>query len=724
MDRTALLDELARLVGITKEYWDIFGIKHEASYEVIEEVLRSLGFDVSSESSLINYIDLLKNKDWLIPIKPVYVIPHDEQPIRISLSLPDSEVNYIEVDISSDDTKGVIFRGATKEPTISIKKTINGIEYKRLTLQIPQDFRLDLGYYTISVLINNDKTLFSRLIITPQSAYLPDNLKTQKQWGISLNLYSLSSDDNWGVGDIGDLKKCLVSVLERGGSFVGINPLHAITNQKPYGISPYSPITKLFRNFIYIDVEKIDGIAEIRKEDKSLDLLIKDLRDSTFIDYEGVCQIKLKVLKRLFELFYKRHFVNKDDVAKSFQRYLDEKGDALLFFCTFCLLAEMKSKVKPIYDWRQWDEKYHSYNSKEVKAFQQRHKKGILFYAYLQWLLDCQIKEVSDTVKNNPDCIGIYNDIAVGSIRGGSDEWFYKDVFAKNINVGAPPDDFNPTGQDWGFPPLCPNKLMESAYEPLIRYIKENMRYAGAIRIDHALGIFRMFWIPQGRKPAEGVYVEYPFDDILRIISLESHLNKTIVIAEDLGTITDQARKSLKQYKMLSYRLLYFERKYPDVAFKMPEDYPEISISSVTTHDLPTLWGFWYLKDIELRRSLGMFSSEQEYQKAIVDRQRDKALLIEALKGAELLPLDMPVPDDLNDDIVAAIYGFISRSKAMLVAVSLDDIMRTLNQQNMPGTVDEYPCWLQKTPKMIEYLFKDDIFDKVCHMVSKYRKNN
>lgn len=721
MNTRELLNELLGLVGIIKEYWDIFGIRHEASDEVLLEILQSLGFDVSTEDALIKQIDYLKNKDWLIPINPVFIVPQDEQPVSIPVSLTTKEVKCIEILLSSEGKNEVLFKGLSNYPKVKSENLINGSLFKKFIIRLPQDFFLNIGYYSISITINNEDRLFSRLIITPKTAFLPDNLRAHKQWGLSVNLYSLWSDKNWGVGDISDLKMCLNHVLKRGGSFVGINPLHSITNQKPYGISPYSPITKLFNNFIYIDVEHVDGFNDVK--DKGLTHILKELQESSQIDYESVYKIKLKILKIIFEQFYQKYFLSNDKKGKAFKNYISEKGEALLCFSTYCVLAEQHGKEidKPINDWRQWNSIYHLYSSKEVKDFQKKHKREILFYSYLQWLIDCQIRDLSSIRHEHPDCIGIYSDIAIGSIRGGSDEWFYRDIFVENVNVGAPPDDFNPTGQNWGFPPLSPLKLKEHAYEPLIRYFQENMRYAGAIRIDHALGLFRMFWIPQGRKASEGVYIEYPFEDILGIISLESQINKTIIIAEDLGTITDQARQSLRRYNMLSYRLLYFERRYPDPSFLMPDEYPEMAICAANTHDLPTIWGFWYLKDIELRHSLGMFNTEEDYKRAILDRQRDKSFLVDALKRADLLPMDFTMPQDLDEDIILSIYGFIAKSKSLLMSVSLDDIMGTMNQQNMPGTVDEYPCWVQKTPKKIETLFDDDFFEKTCNILSKYR---
>ena len=284
---------------------------------------------------------------------------------------------------------------------------------------------------------------------------------------------------------------------------------------------------------------------------------------------------------------------------------------------------------------------------------------------------------------------------------------------AHGANVGAPPDDFSPDGQKWGFPPLIPEKIKDSGYELFIQTIQKNMKYGGAIRIDHALGLFRIFWIPDAMTPKDGAYVQQASEDLLRIIALESIRNKTMVIAEDLGTVGDNVRETLKRYRMLSYRLFYFERNYPDPSFLSPDRYPELALCAVTTHDLPTLYGYWRGRDIEVRRRLGNYSDDIWHQH-INDRERDKRLILSALRSQGVIPEDYPVDPEgvteMSSALCRSIYQYLARTPCKLLLVSLDDIIGTLDQQNLPGTVDEHPNWIRKTPLALEEIMQDQRF--------------
>jgi len=306
--------------------------------------------------------------------------------------------------------------------------------------------------------------------------------------------------------------------------------------------------------------------------------------------------------------------------------------------------------------------------------------------------------------------VGLYKDLAIGSIGGGSDTWNYQHVIAEGTDVGAPPDDFSVNGQNWGFPPIIPEGLKNSGYEIFIQAIKKNMKYGGALRIDHALGMFRLFWIPAGMHASYGAYLKYPTEELLRIIALESIRNKTIVIAEDLGTIGENVRETLLRFRMLSYRLLYFERNYPDPSFSRPEKYPDMALCSVTTHDLPTIYGYWSGRDIEAKKRLGVFPDEASLQSYINERERDKALLFDALKSEGAIKSDQP-DFEMTPELCLGIYEYLARTSCKLATVSLDDAIGTMDQQNMPGVTDSYPNWMQKTPVTLEQLMSDKWFE-------------
>jgi len=319
--------------------------------------------------------------------------------------------------------------------------------------------------------------------------------------------------------------------------------------------------------------------------------------------------------------------------------------------------------------------------------------------------------------------IGLYHDLAIGSISGGSDAWCYQDMIAGGVDVGAPPDDYSINGQNWGFPPIIPERWRERGYEFFIHTIRKNMRFGGALRIDHALGLFRLFWIPKGMSPGEGAYVNYPSEDLLRIIALESALNKTVVIAEDLGTIGENVREALKRFHMLSYRLLYFERNYPDPSFVPPERYPEMALCAVTTHDLPTLYGYWIGQDLKTKKELGMYPDKSLWQQYADERERDKELLLSALNSQGILPEGYPseakrIPR-MTPELCLAIYRYLVKTPCKLVLVSLDDMIGTLDQQNMPATVDSYPNWIQKMPLPLEEILSDRRFSDLSEIFKR-----
>ncbi len=727
-----LINELASACGIIHEYWDIFGNRHTASLESKKRVLQAMGLDCSSEDSMGRQIEELKVLRWSRLLQPVYVATVNELPLKIPVSIQiDGEgqgaINLCWSICPKGNNKEP-YREEINNPSIVEENSISGKRYIKTLFTLsntPEGHPLSFGYYDLKVTVTIGKKrqgATSRVIITPTQCYIdPTHWGGKDLWGLSINLYSLRSANNWGVGDLTDLARCVKEIYKLGGAFVGINPLHAITNQPPYGISPYSPISRLFMNFIYLDLNKVEGFHRLPMSE-DMQQKIELLRGRKLIDYKAVAELKIEVLERLFEDFYKNHIKKESKEAAIFRDYIEEQGEKLQLFALYCALAEdqgKKASKDPLYSWRNWDKSYHRIDSKETITFKERHKERVLFYCYVQWQIERQLVDVYEESK--PMGIGIYNDLAVGSIRDGFDEWLYQGLFASKANAGAPPDDFNPAGQDWGFPPFNPLALRENAYEPFIECLRSNMRYAGALRIDHALGLFRMFWIPSGSKPSEGVYVQYPWEDMLKIIALESHLNRTVVIAEDLGTITDQARDALRRFQMLSYKLLYFQRNYPDPSFTMPEHYPDHALCTVTTHDLPTLSGFWAGRDIELRNQLSLFSSRENYIATLKDRERDRHLLIDALIAKGILPKGHPVPQDMNTELMTAIYEFLALSRSKLLALSLDDLMGTMDQQNMPGTVEEYPCWIQKTPLLIEDFLRSEVMLRMSLMLKRYR---
>ncbi|RPI37477.1 MAG: 4-alpha-glucanotransferase, partial [Nitrospiraceae bacterium] len=725
--------ELAGLYGILPEYWDIFGKLHTATVDAKKAMLKAMKVQVESDEAIAIEIENRKNGPWKRFVEPTIVVSVHAQPLQIPLYIPvhAGDKDNLLITCLIEDENGMcneIKRGGANFEVLE-ERIIENNGYIKILLS--DELRRNTGYYTAVIECALNGGLFPdgsstirkkmKFIITPDACYLPPELEEGRAWGLSANLYSLRSARSWGIGDFKDLETIAGLVADKNGDFIGINPLHAIPNTHPYGLSPYSPISRLYRNFIYLHIE---DILEVKDSDEIQNLIkgasvrkkIQELQKLDLIDYEQAGKLKDKILRRAFDLFYEKHYKKATLRGNDFRKYISAEGESLESFATFLVLRNFFLK-KNIYTWQDWPEEYHDPSGHAVKKFKQQHQKEVLYYTYLQWLIDEQLMKISGHCKQNGMKIGLYYDLAVGSIAGGSDVWNYQEIFG-NADVGAPPDDFNPGGQNWGFPPVIPDNLKEHGYELFIETIRKNMKYGGALRIDHALGLFRLFWIPAGVSPREGAYLLQPAEDYLRIIALESERNRTIVIAEDLGTIDDTFREMLQSFRMLSYRLFYFEKNYPDPSFRLPAHYPSMALCAITTHDLPTVYGYWVGRDIEEKKQLGIYGDEEAWRNDIAARERDKRLILSVLKEQGLIPADFPedpagVPH-ITHELCMAIYRYLARTPCKLLLVSLDDILGTPSQQNMPGTVDSHPNWIQKTPGALDDMLHDKRFSDLA----------
>ncbi|PKL51496.1 MAG: 4-alpha-glucanotransferase [Nitrospira bacterium HGW-Nitrospira-1] len=725
-----MINELSGLCGILPEYWDIFGKLHTASLDTKMAMLRAMKIPVASDNDIAQAIAKQKARPWESFVEPVFVRSVNDQPLKIPVYIPvvsgqekNLEIKWIIEDETGKTHELKVFGD---EMHIIEERTIDNIRYLKVLLS--DELRRNTGYYTADIECKLASSTFpdgvealrkkTRLIVTPDTCYLPQELQQNRMWGLSANLYSVHSKSSWGIGDFKDLRSVVDMTAGLKADFVGVNPLHAIPNMYPYGISPYSPITRLYKNFIYLDIEDIPEVIEsdeIRAviQMKSFKRKIEELKMLGRIDYAKASQLKEQILRHAFDFFYERHYKKNTDRDNHFREFLSAEGRSIECFAVFLALWDFFRKTKNMQAWHEWPEEYHDPYGDTVNAFKKEHEKEALYYMYLQWLIDSQLMKISRHCREVGMKIGLYHDLAVGAISNGSDVWGYQKIIG-DADVGAPPDDFNPNGQNWGFPPMIPDNLKENGYELFIETVRKNMKYGGALRIDHALGLFRLFWIPAGMSPADGAYLLQPAEDFLRIIALESERNKTIVIAEDLGTIDDTFRQMLQSFHMLSYRLFYFERNYPDPSFKYPDQYPSMALCAITTHDLPTIYGYWAGRDIEVKKQTGIYRDEEAWRNDVIARERDKGLILSALKAQGIIPADFPEAPQMiphmTHELCIAIYRYLAQSPCKLLLVSLDDILGTLDQQNMPGTVDSHPNWMRKTPVSIEDMVHDKSF--------------
>ncbi|NJD56789.1 MAG: 4-alpha-glucanotransferase [Nitrospirae bacterium] len=721
-----LIDRLAELYEVLPGFWDIFGTWHAATLETKKGVLAAMRLKVGSAEDIEQEIRAKETGQWKSFLAPVHVIAEHEQPLAVPVFIPVEKGGEggLSVSFAMDDEEGRSDEVLLSGDALSMdgEMVIDGKRYVRTLLT--DTARRPMGYYTLTVTVRNGAgssgTLWkkAKVIIAPETCYLPENICESGLWGLAVNLYAIRSGRNWGVGDFTDLGELCRHVAAMNGSFVGLNPLHAIPNTRPYGLSPYSPISRLFRNVIYLDVEAVEDVAEsaaarAAMDDRSFRTALNELRHASLLDYEKVASLKMSILRHAFRHFHDMSYVSDTARGREFRAYLETEGETLRSFGLYLELREHFMRTENVYAWQDWPAAYRGHEQDAVRQFRHDHDLEILFHSYVQWLLDKQLADVQAACCSAGMNVGLYHDLAVGAIGGGSDIWMYQDV-AGGADVGAPPDDFNPNGQNWGFPALIPEKLRETGYELFIETLRQNMRHGGALRIDHALGLFRLFWIPSGMSPKQGGYVRQPARDLLRIIALESRRNRTIVIAEDLGTIDEEFREMLQRFRVFSYRLLYFERNYPDPSFKLPGQYVPTALCAVTTHDLPTLYGYWEGHDIAVKGRIGIYADDDAREQDRAARQRDRGLLLSALRQENLLPDGFPedpamVPH-MTPLLCSSIYRYLARTSCRMALVSLDDVIGTMDQQNLPGTVDQHPNWVQRTPLTLEAIFSDDRF--------------
>lgn len=636
-----LIDRVSDLVGILPYYYNNFGEKIEISIDIKAEILSSIGI-VLTESSLIDWINYFERSNERNTFEPVYVLSN---PIEIKIP----SYREIPLDLSIEIVPFEDLGTVGERRLLELKLSSEG------TLTLPH---LPLGYYRLRVDLDGNTTN-SILIIVPETAYSKFERKT---WGFHVNLWSLRG---YGIESSFIHLRVLGEYVKRLGGFLSLSPLHLNDPEDSYGISPYSALSREFRTPLYLSEPKILE------------------KDTSFFEYERIWREKIE---RLEVLFY-QDFLKAPEKIRAFNQYKNKLcpliREDLEYFGVFMFLSKRYGK-----DWSLWEPELRKPNHEKIREIYRENHNQVLFYEYIQWLIDSEIESMRD--------FGLFFDLGFGSVCRSFDVWRHQDIYAKEAEYGAPPDDFTPMGQKWGFPPVIPFRLREQAYIPFIKILRNNMK-GSLLRIDHALGLFRAFWIPKGRSPKEGAYVKYPWQDLLGIICLESYLNKTEIIGEDLGTAEDWFREELSKRKIASWKVFYFEKEGED--FKDLSKYPENALCSITTHDLSTFRGFWQGKDLELRRDL-LLIGQSNYERFYQERLKDKERILNLLERTGIFDRAKDQRD--FNKILLSLIKFLSMTNSKYLLIYIEDLLMIEEQTNLPGTTTEVPNWRRKLPVTIE----------------------
>lgn len=706
-----LLDLAARLWGIEPEFWDIWGRKHVTSDETKRAILTALGVLPDSAESLRESMETRRRKEWTRLAPPCLVVTHGtavELPLHSPAELADETAR---IEIHEEGGARRRFQFALRDIREAGAAEIDGRRYVRKQVALPDG--LPLGYHDVEARVGELRGA-TRLIVAPSRAYEPPALANGgKAAGIALALYGVRSARNWGCGDLRDLHGVTDWIAEDAqASFIALNPLHSISNRRPYNTSPYLPKCIFYPNFLYLDLEAIPDFAKSRRAQRlwarpETQQALAALRESEFVEYEQVSAWKLRFLKLAFAEFL-REYRTGGGRAAEFRRYLDAEGALLERFATYCALDDwLHARHPDMWIWPDWPAHYQDPESPETLAFRKKHWRLVLFYGYVQWQLELQLRAAQEYARQKGMAIGMYHDLALATDRFGADLWAQRPFYVPACRVGSPPDDFSPKGQDWGFPPPSSDRHREDGYRLFTESIRKNCQHAGALRIDHVMRFFRLYWIPEADDATGGAYVRENYEDLIRILALESVRNRVVVIGEDLGTVEPFVRETLERFGILSYRLLYFE-KQKSGAFKAASEYPRQALVSSTTHDLPTLAGFWAGEDIEARRRVGMFPDDATYLAQVEARLLEKQRMLDLLHQHELLPpafaRKAAETPELTGDLHNAVIGFLARTPSQLLAVNQEDLTKEIAQQNLPATTWQYPNWGRKMRYTLEEL--------------------
>lgn len=670
------LIELARRYGIATDYEDWSGARVRVPEATLKAVLAALGVAADDEQERNVALTAKRRSHWARRL-PATIVGRTGEQIRFWAHVTHGDPAEVWLELEDGTVRGDVAQVDNFTPPFDL----DGRWVGEASFLLPTD--LPLGYHRVH-LRSGDSETSTALIVTPDWLGLPERLGNRRAWGLATQLYSVRSRQSWGVGDLTDLTDLAVwSASRHGADYLLVNPLHAAAPPGPKGRmepSPYLPTSRRFVNPIYLRVEAIPEFADLNKRSR-VRRLRSDVQQRAgrvdAIDRDSSWAAKRVALKLLHE---EPRSAGRE---LSYAAFRGREGRALDDFATWCALAERYGD-----DWHAWPESLQHPDASGVADFVEKHSDTVDFHRWLQWQLDEQLAAAQSQATRAGMSLGIMHDLAVGVHPNGADAWALQDVMALGVTAGAPPDEFNQLGQDWSQPPWRPDRLDEHEYRPFRALIRAVLRHAGGVRIDHIIGLFRLWWIPRGAAPTEGTYVRYDHEAMIGIVALEAHRAGAVVVGEDLGTVEPWVRDYLLLRGLLGTSILWFELDRDGNGGPLPgERWREYCLSSVTTHDLPPTAGYLAGDHVRLRDSLGLLT-----RPAAEELEADRADLAAWL--AELCRVGL-LEDGVDDpeQVILALYRYLGRTPSRLLGVALTDAVGDRRTQNQPGTTDEYPNW-------------------------------
>jgi len=686
------LVELAGRFGIATDYQDWSGRRVGVPESTLMAVLAALGIPAADEAERNAARIAHERAHWSRTLAPTILGQAGTQTtfwVHVTHGQP------AEVWVVLED--GTVRTGIRQVDNFTPPFDLDGRWIGEASFALPDD--LPLGYHRVH-LRSGDEEASAAVIVTPAWLGVPERLGARRTWGVATQLYSVRSRQSWGVGDLTDLVDLAVwSASVHGAGYVLVNPLHAAEPTSPMEPSPYLPTSRRFVNPLYLRVEAIPEFAQLSKR-----VRVRRLRDGVqkhadsldSIDRDTAWAAKREALELVFAV---PRTAGRD---LAFAAYRAREGAALEDFATWCALAEKYGS-----DWHQWPESVRHPDNDGVAKFIRKHSAAVDFHGWLQWQLDEQLAAAQTQAVSAGMSLGIVHDLAVGVHPNGADSWALQDVLALGVSAGAPPDEFNQLGQDWSQPPWRPDRLEELEYQPFRALIRSVLRHAGGVRIDHIIGLFRLWWIPKGQAPTEGTYVRYDHEAMIGIVALEAYRALALVVGEDLGTVEPWVRDYLRGRGVLGTSILWFELDRDGGGGPLPaERWREYCLSSVTTHDLPPTAGYLANEHVRLRDSLGLLTRPVEQE--LVAAETERSAWLAELRRVGLLSKHADV-----EETVLALHKYLGRTPSRLLGLALTDAVGDQRTQNQPGTTDEYPNWRvplsgpDGRPVLLEDVFTD-----------------
>ena len=638
------LAALAAAHGVATSYVDWSGAPTPVSDAAVVAALAALGVDASTDDAVAAALADAEEAPWRRLLAPFAHVRGASG--AVDVHLPEGADDLV-LEVELEDG------GRTSVPLAGPVTARRG-DLVRRAVPLAD---LPLGWHRLRATLG-DRTDEAVLVVAPTRLAVPPD----RSWGWMVQLYQLRSARSWAMGDYADLRTFLSRAAQDGAGVVLLNPLHAETPVAPLNPSPYSPSSRRFRSAVYLAVEDVPEYAAAPADVRAAVDALRPAADPERIPRDPVWQAKQAALELLWPL-------HRQEDLRAFR---EAGGPALEELALFCALAEQHGTP-----WQSWPEALRHPAGPAVRAAAQEHAERVDFWCWVQLLVDEQLAGLGSDL-----AVGVVHDLAVGVDAGGADAWALQDALAMHTTVGAPPDSFNQQGQDWGLPPWRPDRLAEQGYAPFRDVVRGVLRHAGGLRIDHVMGLFRLWWVPPGATAAQGTYVSYDSDALLAVLALEAHRAGAVVVGEDLGTVEDRVREALDATGVLGSAVLWFETD--DDGFLPPERWRAATLGSVTTHDLPTAAGFLAEEQVRVRDELGQLGVPVEQERASV--RREKAALVAMLESSGML-------DRAGGDVPLAMHLVLAAAPSRLVLAALGDAVGDLRQPNLPGTVDEYPNW-------------------------------